>query len=106
MLHFTDHDGWNAIRSQVEWVFRAHQPPCHHPIGAYFTTLSPDTTNLAKKLRIPRRKIAYVFCFSRTEGLFQIDGGRGQFIWFSPNDYTVEQHQQNDQGKTDEGACR
>ncbi|KAA1259538.1 hypothetical protein LF1_20720 [Rubripirellula obstinata] len=105
MLHYTDQDGWNAIRSQVDWMFRAQQPPSDHPSGAYFTTLPPDTTNLAKKLRIPRRKIEFVFCFSRTDELSQIAGGRGDFIWYSPNDYEVKKEQQNDHGKSDEGAC-
>ena len=55
MLHYTNQNGWNSIRSQLNWLFRAQQPPGDHPLGAYFTTLPPSTRNLAKKLRIPRR---------------------------------------------------
>lgn len=105
MLHFTDLDGWNAIRSQIDWLFQAKQPPGEHPFGAYFTTLPPNTVNLAKKLRIPRRKIEYVFCFSRIDGLLPLPGGRGDFVWYSPVDYRVVRTQQTDNGKSSEGAC-
>lgn len=105
MLHYTDQAGWNAIRSQLDWLFHAHQPPAGHPFGAYFTILPPDTINLAKKLRIPKRKREFVFCFTGYDGLIQIAGGRGDFIWYAPNDYRVARESQTDNGRTDEGKC-
>lgn len=105
MLHYTDQEGWNAIRSQVDWLFRAYQPPGNHPLGAYFTTLPPNTPNLAKKLRIPRRKLEFVFCFLRNDGLLQLPGGRGDYVWYSPSDYLVKNDPGNKQGRSDEGAC-
>ena len=105
MLHYTDKDGLNAISSQVDWLFRAHQPPGDHPFGAYFTTLPPSATNLAKKLRIPRRKIEFVFCFQSQNDLLPLPGGRGDFVWYSPNDYEVVSERQNEYGRSDEGKC-
>lgn len=106
MLQFSDQESWNAIRSQVNWLFRAHQPPGDHPFGAYFTTLPPNTTNLAKKLRIPRRKIEFVFCFQGADGLLQIPGGRGDYVWYSPSDYRVKYDKQHEHGRADEGKCK
>jgi len=77
-----------------------------HPFGAYFTTLPPNTTNLAKKLRIPRRKIEFVFCFQGADGLLQIPGGRGDYVWYSPSDYRVKYDKQHEHGRADEGKCK
>lgn len=64
LFHFTDRQGYNGIRAEVDWCFKASPPPPpDHPRGAYFTTLSPRTANLAKRLRIPREKLEYVFAF-------------------------------------------
>jgi hypothetical protein len=73
VFHYTDEDGYNAIRSQPIWVFKASQPPGKHPVGAYFTTLGPTTANLAKRLRIPTSKLEYVFCFHGAEDLSPTD---------------------------------
>jgi hypothetical protein len=35
--------------------------PAYHPPGAYFTTLGPKEPNLAKRLFIPRAKLAFAF---------------------------------------------
>lgn len=105
MLHYTNQDGWNSIRSQVDWLFRAHQPPGVHPFGAYFTTLTPETRNLAKRLRIPRSKIEFVFCFRPNKELVPLEGGRGEYIWYSPTDYSVGKQFQDGNGRSDEGAC-
>jgi hypothetical protein len=96
MNHFTDLSGWNAIRSQREWLFKAEQPPGDHPFGAYFTTLESGEPNLANKLRIPREKLAYVFSFRdrAPSDLSPLNGGRGKFIFFSPQDYAVEEVRQ------------
>lgn len=56
MIHYTDGDGFKAISSQVDWTFKAAKPPGPHPVGAYFTPLSPHTADLCTKLMIPRRK--------------------------------------------------
>jgi hypothetical protein len=90
LFHYTDGDGFNGIRAQPIWVFKAAQPAGDHPRGAYFTTLGPDTGNLAKRLRVPKAKIAFVFCFVDGSDLIPLPGGRGAFIFYSRDDYEVE----------------
>jgi len=99
--HFTNHDGYNSISSQVDWLFKAAKPPGDHPFGAYFTTLDATTPNLAARLRIPREKLAYFFQFRDRPGdLVPLEGGRGRFVFYSPTDYTVEEDRQVDSGDT------
>jgi hypothetical protein len=102
MNHFTDLPGWNAIRSQSVWLFRAAQPPGGHPFGAYFTTLDSTDANLAVKLRIPREKLGYVFGFRDRDpvDLLPLPGGRGRFIFYSSNDYAVDESRQIAHGAT------
>jgi hypothetical protein len=102
LFHYTDGDGFNAIRAQPIWVFKAAQPAGDHPRGAYFTTVGPDAPNLAKRLRIPKAKIAFVFYFSDGSDLKPLPGGRGAFIFFSPDDYAVEKNRQIDHGPSHE----
>ena len=102
MFHYTDGDGFNAIRSQPIWVFKAVLPPGGHPRGAYFTTLGPDTTNIAKRLRVPKEKTEFVFCFSNGSDLKPLEGGRGVFIFYSPDDYHVDKDRQVDHGPAQE----
>lgn len=98
MYHCTDRDGYNAIKSQPVWRFVASQPPGAHPFGAYFTTLGRDTPNLAQRLRIPRSKVEYFFEFRDVGDLRPLPGGRGQYIFYSPTDYLVDQSRQIDSG--------
>jgi hypothetical protein len=95
LFHFTDRQGYNSIRAEVDWCFRASPPPPpDHPPGAYFTTLPPHTPNLAKRLRIPRVKLEHVFSFVDLRDLTPLTGGRGEYIYFSRQDYIVERHRQ------------
>lgn len=107
IFHYTDKDGWNAIRSQTTWRFEASQPrdPAR-PVGAYFTDIEPTEANLRtlhKRLRVPRIKQEYVFWFTGTEGLTQINDGRGRDrrIFFSPVDYEVARERQRYAGLTE-----
>lgn len=100
MNHYTDRDGFNGISSQPTWEFKASKPPGDHPKGAYFTTLNQDTRNLAQKLRIPRSKLAFIFVFTGGEDLTPLDGGRGQYIFYSPDDYLVGKDRQTRCGGT------
>src|SRR5690348_8945992 len=102
IFHYTDEVGYKAIGSQVTWVFKASKPPGNHPKGAYFTSLPPGTKNLAKRLFIRggAEKVRFVFCFSGTEGLSPLDGGRGEFIFYSHEDYVVEPLRQGSHGRT------
>jgi hypothetical protein len=102
LFHYTDSDGFNAIKAQPVWVFKATQPPGKHPRGAYFTRLGPGAANLAKRLRLPKLKIAFIFCFSDGQDLKPLEGGRGAFILYSPDDYVVEKKRQVDHGPTQE----
>jgi hypothetical protein len=106
MLHYTDKPSWNAIRSQVDWAFKAHKPPGPHPAAVYFTTLPPDTRNLAIRLRIPASKTEYVFCFVDAGDLTPLPGGRGKYIFFFEGDYVVPNSRQQDCGPRLEANCR
>jgi len=101
-FHYTNKKGHNAISSQVVWLFRASKPPCDHPKAAYFTTLPPGTTNLAKRLFIRggAEKIDFVFSFSGGEDLVQLRGGRGDHVYYSEQDYPVERARQGPHGDT------
>jgi hypothetical protein len=103
MNHFTDKDGYHAIRSQKVWTFKAVQPRAlHHPVGAYFTTYEPFEPNLAKKIFVPRAKLAFVFAFAPPAPLLLLPGGRGRLerVFYSPTDYDVPEGCQNHSGAT------
>jgi hypothetical protein len=99
MFHFTDKPGWNAIRSQVIWRFKAGQPrDPDRPIGAYFTDIEPTPDNLRllhQRIRVPVVKQEFVFQFNGAEGLTQLNGGTGRDkrIFFSKDDYLVSDDQ-------------
>ena len=106
MLHYTDSEGSKAIGSSPEWLFRAAQPPGDpkaHPFGTYFTDLAEGDPMLARKLRIPRAKLHYVFEFVDKGDLRRLPGGRGRNIFFSPVDYLVARELQLRSGSTTVG---
>ena len=94
LYHYTNTAGYNGIRAQPIWRFLARKPPGKRPVGAYFTYLSPDTPKLAKRLGIPRSKLAYMFVFADAGDLQSLDGGRGDWILYSPVDYEVTEDRQ------------
>jgi len=100
MFHYTDKAGWNAIRSQVAWLFKISQPKDpDRPHGAYFTDIEPSTANLRvlhKKIRVPREKQEYLFWFTGDEGLTQLNNGTGRDkrIFYSAIDYQVAKERQ------------
>ena len=108
MNHFSDKEGYNGIVATSTWRFRASQPPGDHPFGAYFTTLAPDTPNLAKRLGIPKRKLEYLFSFEDRGDLRPLQNKRGRlnkrgrWIFYSPQDYYVEEERQVYSGRTDQ----
>lgn len=103
-FHYTDKDGWNAIRSQVDWKFKASPPQTkERPVGVYFTDIEPTEENLRtlyKRIRVPKKKQGFVFWFVGREGLIQLFGGRGRDrrIFYSEADYTVEESRQQHKG--------
>ena len=107
VFHYADRSGWNAIRSQMAWQFRASQPSSNQrPNGAYFTTIEPSPQNLrtlCKRLRIPKTKQEFVFWFVGTEELQQLNNGRGRDEWIlhSSVDYNVEPDRQQENGETE-----
>ena len=107
IFHYTDKDGWNAIRSQTAWRFRSNQPKDpDRPKGAYFTDIEPTEANLRtlyKRLRVPKAKQEYVFWFVGTDGLSQLNDrrGRDKRIFFSPVDYEVAEERQKYAGLTE-----
>ncbi len=104
LFHYTNERGYKAISSQVIWLFKASKPPGDHPKGAYFTTLPPGTKNLAKRLFVRgcADKINFVFSFSGDDDLVPLEGGRGAFIFYSVEDYSVEKERQGPNGPTEE----
>ncbi len=103
-FHYTDKDGWNAIRSQLEWLFKTSQPLAkERPNGVYFTDIEPTEENLRtlhKRIRVPKKKQDFVFWFTGRDGLTQLFEGRGRDrrIFFSDSDYTVEKSRQQHEG--------
>lgn len=108
LFHYTDRDGWNAIRAQVAWLFRALQPPSpERPVGAYFTDIRPSKASLrslAIDLGIPKSKFEYVFEFTDLGDMVQLNDGRGrdQWIFLSDSDYQVTPERQLYSGLTSE----
>lgn len=100
MFHYTNDKGYKAIGSQPTWLCKASQPPGDHPKAAYFTNLPPGTKNLAKKLFVRgcADKMNFVFSFSGGEDLTPLAGGRGAFIFYSVDDYSVEKERQGPHG--------
>ena len=101
MYHYTDRAGYNGIRATEDWYFKAAQPPARgHPFGAYFTTLPRETPNLAQRLRIPLIKTGFFFAFSDADDLAPLRGGRGKYVFYSPDDYRVVANRQQASGDT------
>jgi len=94
LFHYTNKKGFDAIRSQPTWVFKASQPPGDHPFGAYFTPLPESTPLLARRLRIGKEKVGYMFSFGDAGDLKRIDGDRGEIAYYSPTTYPVEPSRQ------------
>lgn len=107
-FHYTDRKGWNGIRSQKEWPFKASQPiDPDRPVGAYFTDIEPTEESLRtlfKRIRVPKVKQEFVFWFVGRENLTQLFDGRGRDkrIFFSPVDYHVAEPRQRHGNRTDE----
>ena len=103
MNHFTNKAGFHGIRSAQPWLFRAHQPPAtYNPPGAYFTTWGPKEKDLARKLRVPRAKLEYLFAFADVGDLTPIPGGRGRLgtLFYAPKDYPVQEDRQEYSGES------
>ncbi len=108
MNHFTNKVGYDGIRAAPVWLFRADAPPMvdhDHPIGAYFSTLPPETPNLANRLRVSKDKTEYRFAFVDIGDLRPLRGGRGGnratgHVFYSPVDYLVAQDRQRYHGPT------
>ena len=103
-FHYTDKMAYGAISALRDWVFKAEQPPAGHPFGAYFTSLDEHTPCLAKRLRIPKGKVAFFFCFADVGDLRPLPGGRGAFIFYSAQDYRVVEERQVRSGAVPEGG--
>lgn len=103
-FHYTNDEGYKAIKSQPIWIFKASKPPGDHPVGAYFTSLPPGTKNLAKRLFVRgcAEKVKFVFSFGGGHQLQPLDGGRGAFIYYSQSDYHVDKARQGPHGPTAE----
>ena len=93
LFHYTDKKGHDGIRSQLDWVFKAHRQRRNDlPKGAYFTTLEPTEENLSlicRKLQIPLRKREFVFQFASVGDLKPLN--LRDYILFSADDYIVSQ---------------
>ena len=94
LFHYTDKKGHDGIRSQLDWVFKAHRQRRNDlPKGAYFTTLEPTEENLSlicRKLQIPLRKREFVFQFASVGDLKPLD--LRDYILFSADDSLFRKH--------------
>lgn len=104
IFHYTDKDGYNGVRApHPDWIFKASQPVRRdHPVGAYFTTFAPDTKLLSIKVRVPRSKMTHFFEFRDAGDLEHLGHPkkRGEFVLYSPTDYTVAGERQKQCGET------
>jgi|SRR5215469_10379396 len=98
MNHFTDGQGYNAIRAASPWRFRARRQRGGQPFGAYFTTLELDAPNFFQKVRVPVKKRRFVFRFVDVGDLLPYPGPRGRYVSYSPQDYLVEKPRQQYDG--------
>jgi hypothetical protein len=81
--HCTNKKGYNAIKANPEWCFKAARPPApENDVGAYFTTYPPNEPNLSIKIRVPKEKLEFVFSFVDVGDLLPLRGWRGQGIFF------------------------
>jgi len=103
LFHYTNDKGYKAISSQVVWLFKVSKPPGDHPRAAYFSTLPPGTKNLGKRLFVRgcAEKTRFVFSFSGGDDLLRLRGGRGDHVFFSLGDYSVEPERQGPHGETE-----
>jgi hypothetical protein len=53
MNHYTNKKGFNAIRANSPWRFRARRQRNKNPLGAYFTTLNPFDPDFYELTRLP-----------------------------------------------------
>jgi len=102
MFHYTDDDGHKAISAQMDWLFKASQPPGDNERGVYFTTLRPDANRFSARTRIPKDKQRCVFAFRGDEGLRPKEGGKGAYIFWTPDDYLVVESRQVYDGPSEE----
>ena len=104
LFHYTDRVHFNAIRANSPWVFKArHQYRSGNPRGAYFTNLPPSAKNLGRKLRVGPDKREFYFSFAEEGDLRVLSNDRGkdaQNIFYSPQDYYVEDDRQRHHGET------
>ena len=61
---------------------------------------------MAARLRIPKEKTRLFFEFSDLGDLVPLRGGRGEYIWYSKEDYPVAADRQVDEGESLESARR
>ena len=94
ILHYSDDDGYKAISSQINWTFKASQPPGENEFGVYFTTLPPDAHRFSARTRIPKAKQKFVFAFVGTDGLLPKEGGKRKYIFWTPHDYILDEPRQ------------
>ncbi len=93
--HYTNKTGYNAITATPEWMFKANRPPApEHEFGAYFTTYGPNEPNLSNKIRVPKKKLEFMFTFVDAGDLLTLRGWRGRGIFYSRTDYCVPQARQ------------
>ena len=103
MIHYTDKSGYNMIKSQIIWFFKAAQPRAkHNPVGAYFTKYQPEEPDLAAKIRVSRDKLKFMFEFKDIGDLISLPGGRGKYdrLFYSRFNYSVEPERQIKSGET------
>src|SRR2546423_10995701 len=101
MNHYTNLKGFNGIRAVSPWCFKATRQRLRTKRrAAYFTTLLPSDPNFVRRVRLPKKKREYRFCFTDIGDLSPIPGPGGKYVFFSPGDYYVDTPRQLYSGAT------
>ncbi len=101
MFHYTNDRGYKAISSQQPWLFKASKPPCNHPRELTSRT-SPGNEKSGQATLRPRLRGQNEFrvLLFGDEDLRSIEGGRGEHIFYSREDYPVVKERQGPHGET------
>ena len=81
-----------------------HHDPRETTPEALFHEPGTRHTQSRETIENSRDKVSFVFCFSEGSYLIPLEGGRGVYIFYSPDDYLVEESRQRFLGRREDYA--